>query len=71
MLSAEWECYYWQFLLRFAGLPIIWSLMLIHAYQVRHRQGFCRECGYDLTGNASGVCPECGTNVPHQTINAG
>jgi hypothetical protein len=21
----------------------------------------CRSCGYDLTGNTSGVCPECGT----------
>ena len=21
----------------------------------------CQECGYDLTGNMSGVCPECGT----------
>jgi rubrerythrin len=21
----------------------------------------CRRCGYDLTGNTSGVCPECGT----------
>ena len=21
----------------------------------------CRACGYDLTGNVSGVCPECGT----------
>ena len=21
----------------------------------------CQECGYDLTGNESGVCPECGT----------
>lgn len=20
----------------------------------------CRECGYDLTGNVSGICPECG-----------
>ena len=24
----------------------------------------CRGCGYDLTGNASGVCPECGSDVP-------
>lgn len=23
--------------------------------------GGCPACGYDLTGNASGVCPECGT----------
>lgn len=22
--------------------------------------GHCRHCGYDLTGNESGVCPECG-----------
>jgi len=22
--------------------------------------GHCRKCGYDLTGNVTGVCPECG-----------
>ena len=27
------------------------------------RAGLCRSCGYDLTGNTSGVCPECGTPV--------
>lgn len=27
----------------------------------RERTGFCARCGYDLTGNVSGVCPECGT----------
>ena len=25
--------------------------------------GHCRTCRYDLTGNESGVCPECGTEV--------
>lgn len=25
--------------------------------------GHCWKCGYDLTGNVSGVCPECGTKV--------
>ena len=25
--------------------------------------GHCRECGYDLQGNVSGVCPECGAGV--------
>lgn len=23
----------------------------------------CRSCGYDLTGNLSGACPECGTET--------
>ena len=23
----------------------------------------CRTCSYDLTGNVSGVCPECGTRI--------
>lgn len=25
--------------------------------------GHCRNCSYNLTGNTSGVCPECGTEV--------
>jgi len=24
---------------------------------------FCAECGYNLTGNVSGVCPECGRQI--------
>ena len=28
----------------------------VRNYPVRH----CRRCGYDLTGNVSGRCPECG-----------
>ena len=27
------------------------------------RAGACGSCGYDLRGNVSGVCPECGSNV--------
>lgn len=23
----------------------------------------CQQCGYDLTGNTSGICPECGYNL--------
>ncbi|UCE61593.1 MAG: hypothetical protein JSU63_07550 [Phycisphaerales bacterium] len=29
----------------------------------RRRRGMCLSCGYDLTGNESGVCPECGTEI--------
>ena len=29
----------------------------------RRRLGLCLKCGYDLTGNESGVCPECGSPI--------
>lgn len=25
--------------------------------------GYCAHCGYDLTDNTSGVCPECGESI--------
>jgi hypothetical protein len=28
----------------------------------------CGQCGYDLTGNVSGVCPECGWRIPPEII---
>ena len=29
----------------------------------RYPPGGCQRCGYNLTGNVSGTCPECGTAV--------
>ena len=29
----------------------------------RRRKGLCIACGYDLTGNVTGVCSECGVKV--------
>ena len=37
------------------GLPTGWLW-----WRERERPGLCASCGYDLRGNASGVCPECG-----------
>lgn len=31
--------------------------------QRRRKRGQCLSCGYNLTGNASGVCPECGRKI--------
>ena len=44
-----------------AALAPAWRLR--HALRSRRRlaAGRCPACGYDLTGNTSGVCPECGT----------
>lgn len=36
----------------------------IAAFVRRQPEGHCQNCGYDLTGNVSGVCSECGTSVP-------
>lgn len=30
---------------------------------LRMRRGLCPACTYDLTGNVSGICPECGTSI--------
>jgi len=29
----------------------------------RRKRGLCTACGYNLTGNISGICPECGVAV--------
>ncbi len=31
--------------------------------QRRVQHGRCKKCRYNLTGNVSGVCPECGTKI--------
>ena len=30
----------------------------------RNARGECLDCGYDLRGNTSGICPECGQPIP-------
>ncbi len=58
----------------FAGRVQLWfsttalggltAMVLIFWYRgrrrFRRRTDLCMACGYDLTGNASGACPECG-----------
>jgi hypothetical protein len=47
----------------FAVPPAAWMLLAARravAARRRAERGLCTGCGYDLRGNASGVCPECG-----------
>ena len=39
--------------------------------QQHHPAGQCRKCGYCLTGNVSGTCPECGTPCSRQSAEDG
>lgn len=41
-------------------LGIVWGYIYVSRYNLRIPWSCCRTCGYDLTGNTSGVCPECG-----------
>jgi hypothetical protein len=41
-------------------------LLVMPIWRLLHRRppaGHCQECGYNLKGNVSGVCPECGEAV--------
>ena len=58
------------------GLPLIWfyfgsaALVGIEVWvSVRHCESFpkCPNCNYNLTGNTSGRCPECGTAIVAHT----
>jgi hypothetical protein len=43
----------------------LWSCDIASWWINRHRipPGHCRKCGYDLTGNVSRRCPECGAPI--------
>ena len=71
-LPGSWSCLYvsmWVPFLAFALLPAIaarpllgYTRGLIHQCLFR-AEGLCPTCHYNLTGNISGVCPECGTKM--------
>lgn len=52
----------------FAVLPVQWLRRSLKHRRARRRQAAsqCVGCGYDLTGDTSGKCPECGTPVPQE-----
>ena len=57
---------FWEILGPLALYPVV-QLAIFGARRVRRRRrllcGLCIKCGYNLTGNVSGVCPECGVET--------
>jgi len=48
--------------------PVLVTMLIVTAVVLRRhlkrpRGNVCAQCGYDLRGNVSGRCPECGTPV--------
>ena len=60
----------WEVTGGFAVLPACWLLLRFIRRSNRHSVGICSSCSYILTGNTSGVCPECGTPVPSYVATA-
>ena len=50
----------WVALVACAAIAWWWWDRPIDLAAQRRASGQCPYCGYDLTGNVSGVCPECG-----------
>lgn len=48
------------FVITFVAIP---TAFLFYRDRRRILPGHCQKCAYDLTGNESGVCPECGTAI--------
>ena len=55
---------FWFVVVCGSAAPACW-LLSQRRKRRRLRLGLCPRCGYDLTANASGVCPECGQPADH------
>jgi hypothetical protein len=67
-LLAGWRTRYlyvplWLVCLLFSAYPTIAFIRGPLRRYRRRKRGLCIRCGYDLTGNVSGICPECGIKV--------
>lgn len=75
--NDEWMWWFWDFNKRRPwGISVPgWLPFLLFAlptgflfwsdHRRRMRAGCCEKCGYNLTGNTSGKCPECGSPANH------
>jgi len=45
--------------------PVVGALLLLRDWHEGDITPHCRNCDYDLTGNVTGRCPECGTPIPY------
>jgi hypothetical protein len=69
--EVQWRSYTWRsgaiwhsrYPLWFSWPILFYVTLLLWLLDRRPQPGRCSSCGYDLTGNTSGVCPECGTPV--------
>jgi hypothetical protein len=57
---------FWFPITVFSIAPLTWFVGRLRRRR-RRTSNLCVTCGYNLTGNTSGTCPECGRPVPMRT----
>ena len=62
-LTIPW----WFLIVIFSLVPSVRIGLFLRRAQASRN---CKNCSYDLTGNTSGVCPECGTPVGGKAVKA-
>lgn len=63
-MAVKRRVYPWSEFARFSVLLIPGAIALIVKPKPLIPPGHCTTCGYNLTGNVSGKCSECGEPVP-------
>ena len=58
----------WKVIGALAVLPGCRLLLRLTRHENTNSSGVYCSCSYDLTGNTSGVCPECGTTVESKAV---
>ncbi len=54
----------WAIAVASVSYPVMFMGWVLLRRYFRRRRRKCLKCGYDLTGNVSGRCPECGELIP-------
>jgi hypothetical protein len=60
VVAGTSQAHVWGAGLLLGAVPALAACRRLRDARRRRRPGSCLDCGYDLTGNQSGVCPECG-----------
>jgi hypothetical protein len=54
---------FWLLFIPFVPYPAIVFIRGPYRRYRRRKKGLCLKCGYNLTGNVSEICPECGEKI--------
>lgn len=66
---GSWESWHWVYapFWPVTVVLVLWTVIPRWRIRRRARQGLCLRCGYNLTGNVTQRCPECGEPVTYAT----